>query len=44
MHVFHTAGVPPRRGNSIFAIIGCTEKSNAALTNKVSANKSAADL
>jgi hypothetical protein len=41
--VFQTAGVPPRRGSSIFAIIGCTEKSNAALTNKVIANSAVSD-
>jgi hypothetical protein len=40
MHMFHTAGVPPSRGNSIFATIGCTEKSNAALVKSVTPNKS----
>jgi hypothetical protein len=40
MQVFHTAGVPPSTGNSILAIIGSTEKSNAALTKIVKANRS----
>jgi hypothetical protein len=44
MHVFHTAGVPPSRGNSIFATIGCTEKSNAALTNNVIPNNIVSEL
>ena len=42
--MFHTAGVPPSRGNSIFATIGCTEKSNAALTNNVRPNKNVSEL
>ena len=44
MQVFHTAGVPPSRGNSILATIGCTEKSNAALTNNVRPNKNVSEL
>jgi hypothetical protein len=32
MQVFHTAGVPPSTGSSIFAIIGSTENSKTALT------------
>jgi len=44
MHVFHTAGVPPSSGNSIFATIGCTEKSNAALTNNVIPNNSVSEI
>jgi hypothetical protein len=44
MQVFHTAGVPPRSGKTIFATIGCTEKSNAALTNNVSPNKNVSEL
>jgi hypothetical protein len=44
MQVFHTAGVPPSRGNSIFATIGWTEKSNAALTNNVMPNKNVSEL
>jgi len=37
--VFQTFGLPPSRGKSNFAIIGCTEKSNAALTNAVTAKR-----
>src|SRR5205807_2563546 len=37
MQVFHTAGVPPRSGNTIFAIIGCTRNSSDELRNSVSA-------
>ncbi|HUS09219.1 MAG TPA: hypothetical protein VMZ30_02045 [Pyrinomonadaceae bacterium] len=44
MQVFHTAGVPPRTGKSIFATIGCTEKSKAALTNNAMPNNSVSDL
>jgi hypothetical protein len=44
MHVFHTAGVPPSTGNSIFAIIGSTEKSKAALTKIVTAKSSVRGL
>lgn len=40
MQVFHTAGVPPSTGNSIFAIMGSTEKSKAALTKIVTAKSS----
>jgi hypothetical protein len=32
MHVFQTAGVPPRRGSTIFANIGCTAKRRTAET------------
>src|SRR5438477_8500252 len=35
MQVFQTAGVPPRSGNTIFAIMGWTRKSSAALRNSV---------
>src|SRR5687768_13385200 len=38
MHVFHTDGAPPSSGSSIFAISGCTQKSNAALVNSASPN------
>ncbi len=44
MHVFHTAGVPPSRGNSILATIGWTEKSSAALTNNVIPNNSVSEF
>jgi hypothetical protein len=37
MQVFHTAGVPPRSGKSIFANIGCTQNSSDALANNVAA-------
>jgi hypothetical protein len=39
MQVFQTAGVPPRRGKIILAIMGWTRKSKVALTNKVKAKK-----
>jgi hypothetical protein len=39
MHVFHTAGVPPRSGSIILAIIGCTTNSREELRNSVSANR-----
>ena len=39
MHVFHTAGVPPRRGKIILPTIGCTKNKSPALMNKVNANK-----
>lgn len=42
--MFHTAGVPPSKGKSIFATIGCTEKSNAALTNSVRPNNNVSEL
>jgi len=35
MQVFQTAGVPPASGRTIFANIGCTRKSSAALTKRV---------
>src|SRR5256885_1630703 len=38
MHVFHTAGVPPRSGSIILPTSGSTRNSNAALKNSVSAN------
>jgi hypothetical protein len=44
MHVFHTAGVPPSTGSSIFAIIGSTEKSKAALTKIVAAKSRVREL
>jgi hypothetical protein len=44
MQVFQTAGVPPSTGNSIFAIIGSTEKSKAALTKIVAAKSSVSEL
>jgi hypothetical protein len=37
MQVFQTAGVPPKSGKSIFAIIGCTQNSKDALANNVNA-------
>ena len=39
MHVFHTDGVPPRSGSTIFENIGCTENSSAAFTNSVIENR-----
>lgn len=39
MQVVQTAGVPPRRGNTILPIMGCTKKSRVADTNRVKANK-----
>jgi hypothetical protein len=44
MHVFHTAGVPPSTGKSIFAIIGSTANSNAALTKIVAAKSNVREL
>jgi hypothetical protein len=41
MHVFQTAGVPPRNGRTIFASIGCTQKSRKALRKMVIANRAA---
>jgi len=38
MHVFHTDGVPPSMGSTIFENIGCTAKSSAAFTNNVIEN------
>jgi len=40
MQVFHTAGVPPRSGRIIWAIMGWMRKSRNALTNSVAANSS----
>src|ERR1041384_3052162 len=40
MHVFHTAGVPPKSGNSILPIIGSATNINPALRNSVSENSS----
>jgi hypothetical protein len=40
MQVFQTEGEPPRRGRIILAIIGWTQKSSAADTRSVTANKS----
>src|SRR5207302_11197189 len=37
MQVFQTAGVPPREGRIILAIMGWTRKSSVALTNRVMA-------
>jgi hypothetical protein len=39
MHVFHTAGVPPSRGKSIFATSGCTQNRSAALRNNAAAKR-----
>jgi hypothetical protein len=36
--VFHTIGVPPRTGSTIFAIIGSSRKSRKALRNSVAPN------
>ena len=44
MQVFHTAGVPPSTGNNIFATIGSTEKSKAALTKIVTAKRAVSEL
>src|SRR5262249_43395031 len=44
MHVFHTPGVPPKRGKIILAIIGWTGKSRVALTKSVTANKTTIDV
>jgi hypothetical protein len=44
MHVFHTAGVPPSSGSSIFAIIGWIEKRSAELTKIVTPNSSVCGL
>src|SRR5215510_8674970 len=38
MHVFQTAGAPPRYGSNILATIGWIKKSNNALSNNVAAN------
>jgi hypothetical protein len=38
MQVFQTVGVPPSKGRSILAIIGCTQNKSSALTNKVVEN------
>ena len=38
MHVFHTDGVPPSKGSTIFENIGCTANSSAAFTNNVIEN------
>jgi hypothetical protein len=38
MHVFQTAGVPPRRGKTILANIGWTENKRKALRNRVLTN------
>src|SRR6266481_4427354 len=40
MQVFQTEGDPPRRGRIILAIIGWTQKSSEAETNRVRANRS----
>lgn len=39
MQVFQTAGEPPSSGNKILPNIGCSTNINAALVNKVPANK-----
>jgi hypothetical protein len=44
MHVFHTAGVPPMTGKSIFAIIGSTANNSDALTKIVIAKSSVREL
>jgi hypothetical protein len=41
MHVFHTAGVPPRDGRTIFENMGCTAKSSAAFRKTVAVNVAA---
>jgi hypothetical protein len=41
MQVFQTAGVPPREGRIIFAIIGWTRKSSVALTKRVMPKRNA---
>lgn len=40
MQVFHTAGVPPKSGKSIFATIGCTQNKSVALRKSVAAYRS----
>src|SRR5688572_280760 len=40
MQVVQTAGVPPSRGKSIFAIISCTQNNKSALRNIVAPNSS----
>src|SRR6516164_5368228 len=39
MQVFHTAGVPPKSGSTILAIMGCIRKSRAELKNNVTEKK-----
>jgi hypothetical protein len=41
MQVFQTAGVPPRIGRIIFAIIGWTKNNDSELTKRVIANSAA---
>jgi hypothetical protein len=38
MQVFHTAGVPPSSGNTIFANIGSARNNNPELQNRVRQN------
>jgi hypothetical protein len=40
MHVFQTAGVPPKRGRIILAIIGWIKNSSRALTKSVMEKRS----
>ena len=44
MHVFQTAGLPPRRGKSSLASIGCTRNSSAEPMNMVSVKTTASGL
>src|SRR5439155_26690085 len=39
MHVFHTAGVPPSSGSTIFAIIGWTRNSSDELRKSVTTSR-----
>jgi hypothetical protein len=39
MQVFHTAGVPPNMGRTIFANIGWTQNRRAELTKRVTENR-----
>jgi hypothetical protein len=39
MQVIHTAGVPPKRGKIILAIIGSIKNMSAALVNNVKAKR-----
>jgi len=43
MQVFQTAGVPPKRGKIILAIIGWMRNNSVALTNIVTANNQGKD-
>jgi hypothetical protein len=39
MQAFHTAGLPPSNGSTIFPTIGWTMNNSEALTKRVAANK-----